>query len=73
MAKKQTNNIKPSWLYDKQGNIRKVHPPINGRGETISLNPQTMTGGLHSSVGFSMSSDKQLQGLRDEYDANVWH
>ena len=54
MAKKQTNkNIKPSWLYDKQGNIKTVHSPVNGKGETISLNPRTVFGKIPDSVGFS--------------------
>lgn len=62
MAKKQTTkSIKPTWLYDKQGNVKQVHQPVNGKGEPISLNPETMTGGLHSSVGFSMSGNKGLK------------
>ena len=53
MAKKQTNNSsKPSWLYDKQGNIKTVHAPVNGKGETITLNPRTLFGKIPDSVGF---------------------
>lgn len=53
MANKQTKqDVKPTWLYDKQGNIRNVHQPVNGKGEPISLNPKTMTGGLLGGVGF---------------------
>lgn len=55
MTKKQTS--KPNWLYDKQGNIREVHKPVNGKGETISIKPKTLTGGLHGSVGFSAGSN----------------
>lgn len=54
MTKKQTS-VKPSWLFDKKGNIRQVHLPVNGKGEPISMIPKTQTGALHSSVGFSAS------------------
>lgn len=47
--------IKPTWLYDKAGNIRPVHQPVNGKGQPISLNPKTQTGKIPDSVGFSMN------------------
>lgn len=55
-ATKQTSNVmnvKPTWLYDKKGNIRKVHQPVNGRGEVITLNPATHNAKIPDSVGFS--------------------
>lgn len=44
---------KPTWLYDKAGNIRPVNLPVNANGQTITLNPQAMNGKIPDSVGFS--------------------
>jgi len=41
------------WCYDKQGNLKKVHAPVNAKGKEVKKHKKTVTGKIPDSVGFS--------------------